>query len=276
VRDRCAPTVILLYHRIACDGPDPHHLQVQPEHFADHLRWLRSVADVVPLADVVRPAAAPRVAITFDDGYADNLHAAKPLLESFGEPATVFVTSSAVGSRIGFWYDRLASLMLEGEFTVSHLELVIAGRRSLVYVESPAARRRAHVFVHHRLRRRPAPEIEAVLDTIAQCTRERGAPPQRGRPMTADELHQLVEGATVSVGAHTVTHPVLSTLDEQDQRDELERGRVDLERLLGRPVPWFAYPFRGSGQLRRHERPTRARAVRSCSHRGSRGRVARP
>ena len=242
MRDRCAPTVILLYHRIACDGPDPHLQQVRPEHFAGHLGWLRSVATVVPLADVVRPAAEPRVAITFDDGYADNLHVAKPLLESFGQPATVFVTSSAVGSGRGFWYDRLASLMLEGEFTVSHLQLVIGGRRSLVYVGSPRARRRAHTFVHHRLRRRPAADIEAVLDTIAQFAGGRGAPPT-ARAMTADELCQLVEGGTVAVGAHTVTHPILATLDERGQRDELERGRVDLERLLGRPVPWFAYPF---------------------------------
>src|SRR5215217_5731168 len=104
--------LILGYHRVI-DGPDPYQLAVSPERFAEHLAVLARMARPLPLGDLpdllVRGEVPKRtVAVSFDDGYADVLHLAKPLLAQFGIPATVFVTSGALGREL--WWDRLGRL----------------------------------------------------------------------------------------------------------------------------------------------------------------------
>ena len=107
---------ILLYHRVAHVTTDPQLLSVTPEHFVEHLQLLAEQREPVSLADLVCHREERRyrqaVAVTFDDGYADNLHAAKPLLERAGVPATVFVTSGYVGGMRPFWWDELEELLL--------------------------------------------------------------------------------------------------------------------------------------------------------------------
>ena len=98
--------LILMYHRVASAATDPLELCVAPERFAEHLELLESLGRIVPLRDFARAKGnGLTVAITFDDGYADNVLAAAPLLEQHDAPATVFVVAGAVGSPRAFWWD---------------------------------------------------------------------------------------------------------------------------------------------------------------------------
>src|SRR5436309_3311860 len=105
--------VILMYHRIGVpDADDPWALAVSPDHFAQQLDALRRHRQVISLKELVsrlseRDLPIDSAVITFDDGYADNLHVAKPLLEQHKLPATVFVTAGAVGREAEFWWDEL-------------------------------------------------------------------------------------------------------------------------------------------------------------------------
>ena len=88
--------MILVYHRVAQGNVDPWALGVSPAHFAQQLQALKSIANPVSLEGLVNAKSdrelPPRpVCVTFDDGYADNLLAAKPALESYRVPGTVFV-----------------------------------------------------------------------------------------------------------------------------------------------------------------------------------------
>src|SRR5262249_37482648 len=95
-RDRFKPApLILLYHRVADLPSDPQLLSVTPEHFKEHLEILRNNARPMALGEMVRALRdnkLPRraVAVTFDDGYADNLLNGKPLLHQYDVPATVY------------------------------------------------------------------------------------------------------------------------------------------------------------------------------------------
>src|SRR5690606_37807585 len=95
---------VLLYHRVADAPRDPQQLAVAPERFAAHLEVLAATCTPVALGEAAARLRSPRglppraVAVTFDDGYRDNLHTAKPLLERHGVPATVFVASGYVGA----------------------------------------------------------------------------------------------------------------------------------------------------------------------------------
>src|SRR5215831_16190313 len=110
--------VILLYHRVAAIDSDPWSLCITPERFSEHLEVLRECMPItLEQADLSGRYGAkrPRVVVTFDDGYADNLYAAKPLLERFDIPATVFVVTGYVGQDREFWWDELEKIIFGSE-----------------------------------------------------------------------------------------------------------------------------------------------------------------
>jgi peptidoglycan/xylan/chitin deacetylase (PgdA/CDA1 family) len=241
---RRAPTVVVMYHRVGPPDRDIHGLLVRDDHFDAHLDVMRRYARIVPAADVLTPADHPRVAITFDDGYADNLEVAAPILQRHGAPATVFVTTGVIERGTGFWQDRLQAMVLDGAYDTDHLDVEIEGRPLRVDVRSDDARLRAYRTVHTRIRRRPPAEIETVVASIAE---QLGPGPARPRPstrtMTVDEVRTLDHLDGIDVGAHTMHHPWLAALDAPAQRREIDTGKHDLEQWLGRTVPLFAYPF---------------------------------
>ena len=101
---RRSGTLILCYHRVAEGVEDPFYLCVRPGNFAAHLEEISRAREPSTLADVSVPSRRPRVVVTFDDGYRDNLTNALPIAESKGVPITVFVTSGAwetQGSLVG-------------------------------------------------------------------------------------------------------------------------------------------------------------------------------
>jgi peptidoglycan/xylan/chitin deacetylase (PgdA/CDA1 family) len=88
---------VLVYHSISTP-PEPllGEIDISPQRFAQQLRWLSRWRRVVPLVETLRAKTSRLVAITFDDGYRDNLTVALPLLEKFQLPMTLFVTAGFV------------------------------------------------------------------------------------------------------------------------------------------------------------------------------------
>src|SRR5438552_1883786 len=104
-------TIILLYHRIADWETDPQLLCVTPKHFTEHLEILKELGPIVSFSQLNHTDRAS--IITFDDGYADNLHNAKPILQCQDVPATVFIATGQVGQTTEFWWDELERLLLQ-------------------------------------------------------------------------------------------------------------------------------------------------------------------
>ncbi len=241
--------VVLLYHRIGEQDQDPWRLTVRPERFAEHLKALRSVAEPISLAEVRAGWKVDtdwlRVAVTFDDGYADNLLVAKPLLERYEVPATVFVATGYIDSPLPFWWDELAALLL-GPSVGERLVLTIDGREYKWKLDPDQrdARRTFFGEVWAALAQANQTERAAALASIRRWVGSVSIP-QDARPLTVGELRRLVNGGLVDVGAHTVTHPRLSCLPHIEQEREIHDSKVTLEGLLQRPVLDFAYPCGG-------------------------------
>ena len=121
-------TLILCYHRVAEGVEDPFHLCVRPGNFAAHLEEMSRSREPLTLSDVAVPSRRPRVVVTLDDGYRDNLANALPIAESKGVPITVFVTSGILGDHHGFWWDRLGTLLRARPPHVREIDLPVGGR----------------------------------------------------------------------------------------------------------------------------------------------------
>ena len=223
--------VILLYHRVAADQtPDPWRLSVNPDAFSDQMALLRSRFQPLPLEELVRASAdgalpERAVAVTFDDGYADNLLAAKPLLERHDVPATVFVTSGAIGGG-AFWWDALLALVVDQDESPAADGLSATGESR-------------YLTLWEELYSMSSAERADVLKRMADGRWCRDHAP---RVMTKDQVRQLCADGLVDIGAHTVSHRALSFLTADEQEMEIRTSREQLEGLLRRPVQMFSYP----------------------------------
>lgn len=254
--------VILLYHRVVEGPPDRQLLGVTPAHFSEHLEILAERCTPVHLHELQRPRgrrlSRAAVAVTFDDGYADNLLQAKPLLERRQVPATVFVASGHLGGT-EFWWDELAEVLLDTpllptiltcrvgavERTWNLTDAAEAYRDWNVAQANVGDRGEAYKELCELLGGLDARERERVLDQVARWAGAERRARADYRAMTPEQLVALAKGELVEIGGHTVTHPRLSALPLRAQFREMREGKTRLESLLGRPVTGFSYPFGG-------------------------------
>lgn len=238
--------VVLMYHRVANVEDDLYGLAVHPQRFGDHIEYLMNRGCVVPLGDLLNPASSARIAVTFDDGYADNAITAAPLLAAAGLPATYFITTGTLGGR-RFWWDRLAAALLGEHPLPDGVDVRVGGRQLWLSLNSPLARRTAVNFLHRRLRPLPPDQLEAVVDGL--LARLRAPQADDGLTMSTDQLQGIADLPLVEIGAHTRTHLQLAGQREALQRQEIIGSVSDLSSLLGRPVTAFAYPFGSSSAV---------------------------
>src|SRR5215216_2800912 len=124
--------LILGYHRVEHLIHDEYEVSVTPQHFAEQMEILRKHAHPISLRELVQDlkkgSVQPRsVAVTFDDGYADNLYQAEPILEKYSIPAMVFVCTGYAGKE--FWWDELVGLVTSSEAELGALCLEAGGNR---------------------------------------------------------------------------------------------------------------------------------------------------
>jgi peptidoglycan/xylan/chitin deacetylase (PgdA/CDA1 family) len=237
------PVVVLLYHRVASLSRDPEMLAVTPENFRAQMRYLKENFPLVRFEDDWKAAPKPAVAVTFDDGYADNALEALPILEEVGLPATFFISAGTIGTTQEFWWHELEHIVLEQHdlpagFTLSDNRF---GR-----TWPTVSDRERQEFYNGMVRLMNQVDAARRDNWLAQVRRWAGdgtAPAAVHRAMTIDELRRLAENSLVTIGAHTVTHTRLSSLDAAGQREEITTSKRALEAWLGRETPVFSYPF---------------------------------
>ena len=275
--------LILLYHRVEDLATDPQLLAVPPQRFAEHIEYMAQRFAVVSLDELVekRDQHPDRcVVVTFDDGYADNLYKAKPILEKYRVPATVFVASGNLGQDREFWWDELERILLHPSLLPPTLRLQITGAErkwelggaaryspedcsahsgwNVLSRETPTARHRAYRELCALLRPLSETERGKVLEPLRAWSGVETGVRETHRCLTPAEVASLASGSLVDVGAHTVSHTMLSTLSLPEQRTEILESRDRLEDLLHRPVKAFAYPYGTKSDYTR-ETPTLVR-----------------
>ena len=258
--------LILLYHRVTELRSDPWSLAVTPSHFTEHLEVLRQHTRPMRLQQLAqalldRDLPHRSVVITFDDGYADNLYTAKPLLERYDIPATVFLVTGAIGSQREFWWDELDRLLLQPGVLPEQLCLNLKGTtlrwelgEASYYSEhvsrqhshwrawekSPSSRHSLYCSLYELLQPLHQSERRKVVDELLEWASMDQVCRPTHRILSLEEMLALTQGELIDAGAHTVTHSALSALPPVLQREEIARSKAQLEELLNHPVTSFA------------------------------------
>ncbi len=261
--------LILIYHRVDKDPVDPWRLCVSPENFARHLEVIRAMGfqtvRVSEMADALRARRLPRrtIAVTFDDGYRDNLEAARPILERYDMPATHFATAGYIGSNEPFWWDVLDFIFLRQGSLPETLEVTIGGdeHRWVLggdaalktgdatgwaswrpFKPSPTRRHEIHDALWNLLVNALPEERQRVVRQLVDWAALTPTAFCEIRPMTEDQLRALRGDGLVEIGAHSLTHPALSALPPSMQAHELTASKARLEEILSAKVTGCSYP----------------------------------
>jgi peptidoglycan/xylan/chitin deacetylase (PgdA/CDA1 family) len=238
-------SIIVCYHRVAEGIEDPFQLCVTPANFAAHLDEIARYGEPSTLAELPLPSRRPRVVVTFDDGYVDNLNNALPIAEAKGIPLTVYVTSGALaGDYPGFWWDRLGTLLRSRPSGIREISLPTGEGTVHIGLGTSSASEDLQAVRRHLLPL-PVREIHRVLDALSEQLGSSAAPPADARPLTTSELVELADSSDVTIGAHTVEHVRLRGLPAREQEQTISSSKEELERLSGRAISHFAYPFGG-------------------------------
>ncbi|MDO4905324.1 MAG: polysaccharide deacetylase family protein [Lautropia sp.] len=242
--------LVLMYHRVIDDArADPFELGmcVQRSRFVEQLKWLSRHANVIPLQSAVEhllagePLPAGAVAITFDDGYLDNLTIAAPLLKEYGFPATVYVVTGGLEEGTPLWWDQVIAIMAGTR--AERLDTAALGLKGLSKTLSlaPSERRDSCASLLDALWQHDQAGIRQMIERLRDMLEPEPSELWAARRMNPRQVQTLAaQGFTI--GAHTVSHIDPRHLDRDRLLHELLDSRHRLQNLCQQPVDSFAFP----------------------------------
>ena len=254
---------VLIFHRVL-PRPDPLFPDVPDTvDFERQMRWATSMFNVLPLSAAIDRLYAGTLpsralAVTFDDGYADNEELAAPILKRLGMSATFFVATGFLGGGC-MWNDQIIEAIRGCK--AGELDLTSFGL-SLFSLAGTEARRAAIANTLKGIKHFEPARRQAVTDAIVALAGANPSPPLMMQPGQVRSLR--TQG--MEVGAHTVTHSILTRLEPAAAFAEMRDSKEELERILGAPVNLFAYP---NGVPEQDYALEHARMARECGFGGA-------
>lgn len=227
---------ILIYHQVLSEHDPMRPTEPTAQMFDWQMRLLQQYFTPLSLDQALlhlkhNTLPPNAVCVTFDDGYLNNLTVAQPILAKYGIPATVYI-ATAFSNGSNMWNDRLIHLFA----TQSRRQLQLDDE--LVQLGDWQDRCGKVQLWLKKLKYLP---LAQRLEKIDQFYRQNNAEEQAALMMSPAQIKQLAD-CGVTIGAHTVNHPILKVLSEHEQHTEIEKSKLQLEDWLGRPVEHFAYP----------------------------------
>ena len=230
---------VLIFHRVL-PVPDPLFPdEMHARRFDELCGWLKSWFTVLPLDEAVaklNTGTLPERAacITFDDGYADNHDVAMPILQRHGLSATFFIATGFLdGGRM--WNDTIIESVRSCKVPILDLSSLDLGRHVVASIDEKKA------AINSLISQIKYRTFEGRITVTEQLASLAGVHLPQDLMMTSHKV-KAMRHAGMQIGAHTVSHPILARLTDEQARQEISDSKNCLEQLLGERVGLFAYP----------------------------------
>jgi len=240
----------LMFHRIAEVqeeeiGPYP-AITISPPAFEAIIAFFSKHFRAIALPELVthlihkKPLPSNTFAVTFDDGFVDNWSVAKPILENYGVPATVYVTTGYIGGEVFPYEFELADLIAYRDGVHFHWD----GREYHWDFKNTQDRERCYTEI----KRIGKPYSYALRRDLMTNVLGESEPlsSKRSLYMNWRQVIELSQSPLITIGAHTHRHVLLPSLTHKDARDEIDSSKNILQAKLGGPVHHFSYPYGAS------------------------------
>lgn len=248
---------IIMYHRIIPTKELNCFVQagmvVHPDTLDLHIRYLRKYFEIIPLSDLaslrkihVQELRKRRFCVlTFDDGWCDFYEYAYPILKTHDASATVFLPTDFIGTDRWFWTDRVGFLL--GRIAESWNTV-----KAAPVFQDPLLSQILHMSGTHETRLERAisllkpyqiERIEQILSELTTVVGEDSTPVGRAF-LSWEEVREMFGSGLISFGSHTASHPILTTLTDEEARDELKKSRDVLisQKVVDPTFIPFSYP----------------------------------
>ena len=239
---------ILMLHRVCAPRADAFQpnrgLEIAPDFLDLALTRARAAGyDFVSLDEALArirsgESECPFLALTFDDGYRDTADVALPILARHGAPFTVYVTTGFADRSARLWW-------VEMERAIAALERVrldIDGVAFDLPARTSEEKQAAFRAIYWPLRRGPEPRLLAAAAELCRMAGVDCGAIAAELCLDFDHLRALSRHPLATLGAHTLSHPMLAKLDIESARAEIAQSRLRLQSELGLPIDHFAYP----------------------------------
>lgn len=241
-------TVILRYHSVTDDPSkcadliNP-GLSEQTDIFDLQMGYIAKKYTCVSLDDVgifVKKGKFPKgtIAVTFDDGFYDNFEYALPIFKKYNIPATIYMTTGCLDDRELFWPSR--TMYLFSNTTQSVLEDRTFLKRTIP-LESPGQRNEARLLVNQICECLSGVERARWLDLLEKKLETNHTKNIPAIMIRSSQVRELLNCGII-VGSHTMTHPNLCKISDEDAWEELKTSKQELEKLTGIEIKHFSYP----------------------------------
>lgn len=251
--------LILTYHRFS--RTEDESGAIRADAFKQHLEYLTTHYRIVPLKEIagqigrgekLQPATA---AITIDDGFRDAYEIAFPLLRQYKAPATIFVITDFIDQRTWMWTDKMRFLTARAE--AKEYQTRINERDFRFKLDGRTSRRAVAASFNEILKTLTNEQKDETIERLASLLQVElpELPPEEFAPLGWEQALEM-QSSGVEFGSHTLTHPILTRVRDEQLRRELQQSRVRLEEMLKRKIEAFCYPNgnadeRVAGEVRR-------------------------
>ena len=238
--------LVLLYHRVLINegsetifNPNSYN-NISSQNFDRHISELASKYKVVSIDQLYQHIVQKRddfvVSITFDDGYKDNLTYALPILEKYGVPATIYITTRFPEGDTWMWWYELWDYILG----VDCVMIDFQGKTKKWVTSCSSEKLRCYKDLSNMIMQLEYDEQKSFAEVVTKLPIR---PQYPQLCLNWDEIITLDTHPLVTIGAHTHTHSALAMISEEKSLLEMEQSKAFLENKLGHPIETVAYPF---------------------------------
>jgi peptidoglycan/xylan/chitin deacetylase (PgdA/CDA1 family) len=226
--------------------PEPQPFSIETVRLSDfekQIQFLSKIFRMITISQLLEEINSDTlqpntICVTFDDGYRDNYLYAYPILKKYEVPATIFLATGAIGNSTLLWHDQVLRALRCTR--LQNLEWPNGSNRQWPLDSVQSRLNFAFTFLASLKQKRPEKRDQEIANLHRMCAVDH-TEPRSNEMLSWQDVRDMHENG-IAFGAHTVTHPILSLLDEREITFEVSQSKQAIEKKLNTNIDVFAYP----------------------------------